>query len=179
MEQEKPNHRIKIVPLRNRPGLCGPAAAWFSGKWGIPEAEYRRSMEGMLQKNAAVPQWYVTLGGQGEILAGAGVIENDFHNRKDLSPNLCALFVEAPCRCQGVAGMLLDFIRKDLGKLGIPVLYLVTGLASMKNTAGALSPWLWATISSRSGCISHPLFHRPRPPLCADLSTDLRFFGLP
>ena len=127
MEQEKPNHRIKIVPLRNRPGLCGPAAAWFSGKWGIPEAEYRRSMEGMLQKSAAVPQWYVTLGGQGEILAGAGVIENDFHNRKDLSPNLCALFVEAPCRCQGVAGMLLDFIRKDLGKLGIPVLYLVTG----------------------------------------------------
>ena len=162
MEQEKPNHRIKIVALRNRPGLCGPAAAWFSGKWGIPEAEYRRSMEGMLQKSAAVPQWYVTLGGQGEILAGAGVIENDFHNRKDLSPNLCALFVEAPCRCQGVAGMLLDFI-----------------LASMKNTAGALSPWLWATISSRSGCISHPLFHRPRPPLCADLSTDLRFFGLP
>ena len=56
MEQEKPNHRIKIVPLRNRPGLCGPAAAWFSGKWGIPEAEYRRSMEGMLQKNAAVPR---------------------------------------------------------------------------------------------------------------------------
>lgn len=37
MEQEKPNHRIKIVALRNRPGLCGPAAAWFSGKWGIPE----------------------------------------------------------------------------------------------------------------------------------------------
>lgn len=55
----------------------------------------------MLQKSAAVPQWYVTLGGQGEILAGAGVIENDFHNRKDLSPNLCALFVEAPYRCQG------------------------------------------------------------------------------
>lgn len=101
-EQEKPkNHRIKIIPLRNRPGLCGPAAAWFSGKWGIPEAEYRRSMKGMLQKSAAVPQWYVTLGGQGEILAGAGVIENNFHNRKDLSPNLCALFVEAPCRCQG------------------------------------------------------------------------------
>lgn len=66
-EQEKPkNHRIKIIPLRNRPGLCGPAAAWFSGKWGIPEAEYRRSMKGMLQKSAAVPQWYVTLGGKGK-----------------------------------------------------------------------------------------------------------------
>ena len=96
----------------------------------------------MLQKSAAVPQWYVTLGGQGEILAGAGVIENDFHNRKDLSPNLCALFVEAPCRCQGVAGMLLDFIRKDLGKLGIPVLYLVTGHTGfyVKIRLVALSP---------------------------------------
>ena len=126
MEQEKPNHRIKIVPLRNRPGLCGPAAAWFSGKWGIPEAEYRRSMEGMLQKSAAVPQWYVTLGGQGEILAGAGVIENDFHNRKDLSPNLCALFVEEPYRKQGIARYLLDFARRDMGKKGYPKLYLVT-----------------------------------------------------
>lgn len=55
-EQEKPkNHRIKIIPLRNRPELCGPAAAWFSGKWGIPEAEYRRSMKGMLQKAQRFP----------------------------------------------------------------------------------------------------------------------------
>ncbi len=132
MEQEKPNHRIKIVPLRNRPGLCGPAAAWFSGKWGIPEAEYRRSMEGML-------------------LAGAGVIENDFHNRKDLSPNLCALFVEAPCRCQGVAGMLLDFIRKDLGKLGIPVLYLVTGHTGFYEKYG------WRFVTMAMGDDQQPL----------------------
>ena len=75
----------------------------------------------MLQKSAAVPQWYVTLGGQGEILAGAGVIENDFTTGRIFPLIYCALFVEAPCRCQGVAGMLLDFIRKDLGKLGIPV----------------------------------------------------------
>ena len=27
-------------------------------------------------------------------ISGAGVIENDFHDRKDLTPNLCALFVE-------------------------------------------------------------------------------------
>ena len=55
MEQEKPNHRIKIVALRNRPGLCGPAAAWFSGKWGIPEAEYRRSMEACSKKAQRFP----------------------------------------------------------------------------------------------------------------------------
>ena len=126
MEQEKPNHRIKIVALRNRPGLCGPAAAWFSGKWGIPEAEYRRSMEGMLQKSAAVPQWYVTLGGQGEILAGAGVIENDFHNRPDLCPNVCALFVEQAYRRRGLARALLRYIREDAARMGITTLYLVT-----------------------------------------------------
>ena len=40
---------------------------------------------------------------------GAGVIENDFHDRKDLTPNVCAVYVEEHCRCQGIAGKLLEF----------------------------------------------------------------------
>ena len=39
--------------------------------------------------------------------AGAGVISNDFHNRRDLAPNLCALFVEPAYRRQGIARRLL------------------------------------------------------------------------
>lgn len=30
-----------------------------------------------------------------------GVIENDFHDRKDLTPNVCAVYTEE-YRCQGV-----------------------------------------------------------------------------
>ena len=44
------------------------------------------------QKNA-VPQWYVVLEGD-NIIGGCGVIENDFHNRKDLTPNVCAVYIK-------------------------------------------------------------------------------------
>ena len=61
-----------------------------------------------------------------EIIAGAGIIENDFHDRKDLRPNLCALFVEEKYRKQGIAKYILNFLRKDLGNMGFEKLYLVT-----------------------------------------------------
>ena len=105
-----------ILPLRDAPVLADAAAVWFSRRWGIPVG---------LRRKAPVPQWYVVRDG-GRLLAGAGVIANDFHDRKDLTPNLCALFVEPPWRGRGTAGRLLDFIRRDLGAMGIPRLYLVT-----------------------------------------------------
>lgn len=58
--------------------------------------------------------------------AGAGVIENDFHDRPDLRPNLCALYVEPLYRGRGLAHSLLDAIRADMGELGEERLYLVT-----------------------------------------------------
>ena len=80
-------------PLRDAPVLADAAAVWFSRRWGIPAESYRESMEQCLRRKAPVPQWYVVRDG-GRLLAGAGVIANDFHDRKDLTPNLCALFVE-------------------------------------------------------------------------------------
>lgn len=38
------------------------------------------------------------------IVGGLGVIENDFHNRKDLTPNVCAVYVDEDYLCQGIAG---------------------------------------------------------------------------
>jgi GNAT superfamily N-acetyltransferase len=65
---------------------------------------------------------------QKNIIAGAGVIENDFHNRKDLSPNLCALFVEEEYRKQNIAKELLNFAKSDLKNRGYDNLYLITEL---------------------------------------------------
>lgn len=95
-----------ILPLRDAPVLADAAAVWFSRRWGIPAESYRESMEQCLRRKAPVPQWYVVRDG-GRLLAGAGVIANDFHDRKDLTPNLCALFVEPPWRGRGTAGRLL------------------------------------------------------------------------
>ena len=38
------------------------------------------------------------LNGEPPMVAGAGVVENAFHERKDLTPNLYALYVDEACR---------------------------------------------------------------------------------
>lgn len=69
---------------------------------------------------SAVPRWYVMLGGNGEIIGGLGVIENDFHDRPDLRPNVCAVYVEPEHRCKGIAGRLLERVCDDMAALGEP-----------------------------------------------------------
>ena len=112
------------LPLRRHPALAEMAAAWFSEKWGLPQQSYRESIRAC--RAAGVPQWYVVPDGKGGIAAGAGLIENDFHNRPDLCPNVCALFVEQAYRRRGLARALLRYIREDAARMGITTLYLVT-----------------------------------------------------
>lgn len=69
--------------------------------------------------------WYLCLDGEA-IIGGLGVIENDFHDRKDLSPNVCAVYTEETYRRQGIAGRLLDMAVEDLRDKGVTPLYLVT-----------------------------------------------------
>lgn len=90
----------------------------------MPLEDYRESMAAMAPGHP-VPQWYLLLDGE-TIAGGAGVIENDFHDRPDLAPNLCALFVEPEFRGRGLARALLDAVRADLAGMGVETLYLVT-----------------------------------------------------
>lgn len=114
----------EIVLIAERPELLSTAAAWFNSKWGVPESAYRDSMLDSL-KSAAVPRWYVALCG-GEIVGGLGVIENDFHDRPDLRPNVCAVYVAPEYRRQGIAGRLLGRVCRDMAVAGEPTLYLLT-----------------------------------------------------
>ena len=125
----------EIVPLRDRPGLKEQAARWFHEKWGIPLQAYRESMEACLAGGSAVPQWYVALEGD-RIIGGLGVIENDFHDRKDLAPNVCAVYTEADRRCRGIAGALLEYVCADMKEQGIDTLYLVTDHTSFYERYG-------------------------------------------
>ena len=83
---------MEIIDLAGRPELALRAAEWFASKWGIPAEEYLASME-QSARGGAFPRWYLALDGE-RIAGGCGVIENDFHDRRDLAPNLCALFAE-------------------------------------------------------------------------------------
>ena len=124
-----------VIRLSDYPGLKDRAANWFHEKWGIPLEAYLESMDQCLTKKTPVPQWYMVLDGEG-IVAGVGVIENDFHERKDLTPNVCALYVEEAYRCQGLAGKLLQFAREDMARRGVYTLYLLTDHESFYERYG-------------------------------------------
>lgn len=115
----------RILRLVDQPELKERAARWFHEKWNIPLSAYLESMEECLKKENAVLQWYVAVEGE-RIIGGLGVIANDFHNRKDLTPNVCAVFVEEDKRCNGIAGALLQFVCADMKERGIDTLYLLT-----------------------------------------------------
>lgn len=124
-----------IIRLTDRPELKEKAALWFHEKWGIPLEAYRESMEECLTKNTAVPQWYMAMD-NGQIIGGLGVIANDFHNRKDLAPNVCAVYTEKERRGNGIAGALLHYVCADMKKNGIDTLYLVTDHTSFYERYG-------------------------------------------
>lgn len=126
----------KIEDLRGMPQLREAAARWFSQRWGVPEAEYLASMEQSAAEKAPFPRWYAVRDANGEIIAGAGVIANDFHDRKELTPNLCALYVEEKYRCRGIAGALLQRACDDMAREGIETLYLVTDHTSFYERYG-------------------------------------------
>jgi len=115
----------EIRSLRDHPEGKQAAARWFHAKWGIALPAYLDSMDRCTPSSGAVPEWYVAVEG-GEIIAGVGVIDNDFHARKDLTPNVCALFVEKRCRNRGIAGALLERVCRDMSGWGIDTLYLLT-----------------------------------------------------
>ena len=117
--------KYEIIRLTDKPEIKEQAAQWFHEKWGIPLEEYAESMDECLSGNKPVPQWYVAME-QNRIIGGLGVIENDFHDRKDLAPNVCAVYTEKDRRCEGVAGALLDYACADMKEKGIDTLYLIT-----------------------------------------------------
>lgn len=126
---------MEFIKLREHEEMVERAAAWFHEKWDVPLKEYKKSMEESLINQGKVPQWYVAVE-SGRIIGGLGVIENDFHERRDLAPNVCALYVEEKYRCRGIAGKLLQFVRDDMRVQGIRRLYLVTDHTSFYERYG-------------------------------------------
>ena len=112
------------VTLRQKPELKEKAAAWFHDKWEVPQEAYLECMEAYLDYETEYG-WYLCLDNK-RIVGGLGVIENDFHVRKDLAPNVCAVYTEPEYRCRGIAGQLLDMVVKDMKAKGITPIYLIT-----------------------------------------------------
>lgn len=114
----------RFFNLRERPALADAAAGWFHAKWGVPAETYFACMQAYLNRETEYG-WYLCMA-EARIVAGLGVIANDFHDQKDLSPNICAVYTEEACRGRGIAGRLLELAVEDLRSKGISPVYLVT-----------------------------------------------------
>ena len=116
--------KYRYITLMEKPELKEEAASWFHSKWGVPKEAYLECMNAYLN-NETNYGWYLCLCGE-KIVAGLGVIENDFHDRKDLAPNVCAVYTEEEYRCRGIAGNLLNMVVADMKDKGISPIYLIT-----------------------------------------------------
>ena len=112
------------ITLREKPEIMQTAAEWFSGKWRVPSEAYLACKRDYLHGKTELG-WYLCLDGE-TIIGGLGVIENDFHDRPDLTPNICAVYTEEAYRGKGIAGRLLDMAVEDLRENGISPVYLLT-----------------------------------------------------
>ena len=115
---------LKYNNLKQNPEIKHAAAGWFHSKWRVPEEAYLECMEAYLSGDTDYG-WYLCLDGD-RIAGGLGVIENDFHNRKDLTPNVCAVYTEEEYRCKGIAGRLLNMAVEDCRQKGFSPVYLLT-----------------------------------------------------
>ena len=85
----------------------------------------------MKRNTAGISAWT-----EKEIVGWLVVIENDFHGRKDLSPNICAVYTESEYSCRGIAGQLLRMAVDDLKAKNISPVYLLTDLIGFYERYG-------------------------------------------
>ena len=114
----------QYLTLRERPEWKAAAANWFHSKWHVPTEAYLTCMDAYLNGETEYG-WYLCTDGE-QIVGGMGVIENDFHDRPDLTPNVCAVFTEEDHRGRGIAGKLLNMVVEDLRGKGVSPVYLFT-----------------------------------------------------
>ena len=131
---EKNMGKYTYINLRQKPQLRTSAAKWFHCKWGVSQETYIECMESYLN-NKTEYGWYLCLD-KDKIIGGLGVIKNDFHNRKDLTPNVCAVYTEKKYRCQGIAGHLLSMVVNDMKSKGITPIYLITDYTNFYEQYG-------------------------------------------
>ena len=146
------------IPVRDWPEAKVEIAAWFHERWHIPMEAYLESISGCLGNTKGAPQWYVVLSGD-RIVAGCGVIENDFHERKDLAPNVCAVFVDEEYRNKGIAGFMLRYVCDDMSHLGTDTMYLLTDHTGLYERYG----WKFlCMVRDNSGGLSRMYVHHTK-----------------
>lgn len=145
-----------ILNLNDHPELTQKYAQWQHEKWGIPLDAYLDSLAQAKLSQTGVPTWYAIQDADGAIIAGVGVIENDFHKRPDLTPNVCAVYVEESHRKQGLARLLLNHACQELARKGIHDAYLLTDHTDFYERCG----WEFFIMVEENGGDTARMYHK-------------------
>ena len=79
----------ELIKLREQPSYLKEAIRFFQEKWGNTDSNpvYDDCLKHSLESNKKIPQWYLIVD-EGKIIAGCGLISNDFISRMDLTYTL-------------------------------------------------------------------------------------------
>lgn len=127
---------LKLVNVVEDTDIKSKLSLFFEDKRSIPKESYIKSFNDALISKKGVPYWVALMDIKGNIVAGAGIIENDFHERKDLTPNICALYVEENYRHNRIAKFLLETLENRLKDYGYKYFYLLTDLVGFYEQYG-------------------------------------------
>ena len=137
---------IKIIGIRENPQYLEKGIDYFAAKWRIDRKVYEESITGSITTASPLPRWYLMLKDD-EIIGSYGLITNDFINRVDLFPWLCALYIEENERGKQLGAKLLEHGRIEAAKLGYKKIYLCTDhdgyyeKYNWKHIGNGVHPW--------------------------------------
>jgi len=118
---------MTVVNIRENPEYLEQAIAYIQSKWGNRRNKkvYEDCLIHCIGAESPLPIWYLLLDWEA-IIGCVGLITNDFISRMDLSPWLCALFVEKKHRGRGLGELLISQVKRDVAGMGLRRLYLCT-----------------------------------------------------
>ncbi len=119
---------MKIISIRENPSYKDIAIQYFQKRWANETTMkiYEDCISNSIFAQRPLPQWYLLLSEQEEIIGCAGLITNDFISRMDLYPWVCAVYIENEYRGNAYGKLLLDKAKEDANEAGFSNLYLCT-----------------------------------------------------
>ncbi len=120
---------LRIESIADHLDLIPKLAEWHYREWGHldPFGSLESWTEGLRLRAGRdrIPMTYIALRGT-QLLGSAALVDNDMRTRPDLWPWLAGVYVQEPCRGQGIGSALVRQVMRKAAEMGIERLYLYT-----------------------------------------------------